>query len=232
MNDGELLLRSICEAPDEDTPRLMYADWLDENGQPERAAFIRVQVQLAKVEAPVCEDPVVYSDPDDVWWVGRQKAKRCERCDACRYAARAEKAAKPLRDRERELWDAADHNKVAWRWGLGGNFRHTIRVGPGASLPAFRDRPDCCALFTRGFVGEVNCRANLWIAEGDAILAAHPVRRVTLTTLDAGLLLGRSLLVQLVGGVNEWECDRYPDVVFAVPDPAPAPTPAYHPTGV
>jgi uncharacterized protein (TIGR02996 family) len=47
-SDGDALFRAICEQPWEDTPRLMYADWLDENGDPLRAEFIRVQVQLAK----------------------------------------------------------------------------------------------------------------------------------------------------------------------------------------
>lgn len=46
MNDGDALLRAILAHPDEDTPRLMYADWLDENGQPERAEFIRLQILL------------------------------------------------------------------------------------------------------------------------------------------------------------------------------------------
>jgi uncharacterized protein (TIGR02996 family) len=46
-DDGEALLRAICEQPWEDTPRLMYADWLEENGQPERAEFIRLQIELA-----------------------------------------------------------------------------------------------------------------------------------------------------------------------------------------
>ncbi len=41
MTDGEALLATIIAKPDEDTPRLVYADWLDENGQPERANAIR-----------------------------------------------------------------------------------------------------------------------------------------------------------------------------------------------
>jgi uncharacterized protein (TIGR02996 family) len=45
--DGADLLRVICEQPWEDTPRLMYADWLQENGQPERAEFIRLQIEIA-----------------------------------------------------------------------------------------------------------------------------------------------------------------------------------------
>ncbi|MBP3960384.1 TIGR02996 domain-containing protein [Gemmata sp. G18] len=47
MSDEAALLRAIHTDPDDDTPRLVYADWLDEHGQPERAEFIRVQVELA-----------------------------------------------------------------------------------------------------------------------------------------------------------------------------------------
>jgi uncharacterized protein (TIGR02996 family) len=43
MSDEAALLAAILAHPDEDTPRLMYADWLDEHGQPERAEFIRLQ---------------------------------------------------------------------------------------------------------------------------------------------------------------------------------------------
>ncbi len=49
MTNGDALLASIFAAPDEDTPRLVYADWLDENGQPARAEFIRVQVEIARM---------------------------------------------------------------------------------------------------------------------------------------------------------------------------------------
>jgi uncharacterized protein (TIGR02996 family) len=45
------LLQAICEAPDDDTPRLIYADWLDDHGQPERAEFIRLQIELANLPA-------------------------------------------------------------------------------------------------------------------------------------------------------------------------------------
>ncbi|HEY1191817.1 MAG TPA: TIGR02996 domain-containing protein [Gemmata sp.] len=46
MNDHDALLRAIGEQPEEDTPRLMYADWLEENDQPERADFVRNQIAL------------------------------------------------------------------------------------------------------------------------------------------------------------------------------------------
>ncbi|VTR96727.1 Repeat-companion domain protein OS=Isosphaera pallida (strain ATCC 43644 / DSM 9630 / IS1B) GN=Isop_0391 PE=4 SV=1 [Gemmata massiliana] len=47
MSDETALLAAIYANPDEDTPRLVYADWLDEHGDPARAEFIRVQIELA-----------------------------------------------------------------------------------------------------------------------------------------------------------------------------------------
>jgi uncharacterized protein (TIGR02996 family) len=52
MSDDDALLAAIRQAPDDDAPRLIYADWLDENGQPERADFIRVQIELARQDSP------------------------------------------------------------------------------------------------------------------------------------------------------------------------------------
>jgi uncharacterized protein (TIGR02996 family) len=40
-------LQAILADPEDDAPRLIYADWLEENGEPDRAEFIRVQCALA-----------------------------------------------------------------------------------------------------------------------------------------------------------------------------------------
>ncbi|MBN9521269.1 TIGR02996 domain-containing protein [bacterium] len=45
------ILDAIVAAPDEDTPRLVYADWCDDNGLAERAEFVRVQVERARLPA-------------------------------------------------------------------------------------------------------------------------------------------------------------------------------------
>ena len=51
MSDEAALLRAIAAHPDEDTPRLAYADWLDEHGNPtNRAAFIRGQIELSRLK--------------------------------------------------------------------------------------------------------------------------------------------------------------------------------------
>lgn len=45
------LLAAIIADPDDDTVRLAYADHLEEEGEPERAEFVRVQVELARLPA-------------------------------------------------------------------------------------------------------------------------------------------------------------------------------------
>ncbi len=41
-SDGAALLRAVIDNPDEDTPRLMYADWLDEQGGESNVARGRI----------------------------------------------------------------------------------------------------------------------------------------------------------------------------------------------
>lgn len=48
MTDGDALLAAILAEPDEDTPRHMYADWLEEDGRREQSEFIRTQLELAR----------------------------------------------------------------------------------------------------------------------------------------------------------------------------------------
>jgi uncharacterized protein (TIGR02996 family) len=42
------LLAAVVANVDDDTPRLAYADWLDEHGRFDRAEFVRVQVERAR----------------------------------------------------------------------------------------------------------------------------------------------------------------------------------------
>jgi uncharacterized protein (TIGR02996 family) len=46
MSDEQSFLQAILANPDDDTLRLIYADWLEERGDP-RGEFIRVQIELA-----------------------------------------------------------------------------------------------------------------------------------------------------------------------------------------
>ncbi len=51
MTPEEAFLQDICEHPEDDTPRLIFADWLEEHDNPERAEFIRLQCDLAGRDA-------------------------------------------------------------------------------------------------------------------------------------------------------------------------------------
>src|SRR3954471_3113148 len=47
MNDDHAFLRAIAQAPHDDAPRLVYADWLDECGDP-RGEYLRLDYQLSQ----------------------------------------------------------------------------------------------------------------------------------------------------------------------------------------
>lgn len=49
MTDRDALYRAILDSPDDDTLRLVYADALEESGAPQRAAFVRTQVELGQL---------------------------------------------------------------------------------------------------------------------------------------------------------------------------------------
>ena len=98
MSTEAAFLAAILADPDDDAPRLIYSDWLDQQGRGERAEFIRVQCTLAEMG-------------DDGLPVAHDRGNCC--CDLCR-----------LRRRERELctsasmWEAdrANHAAVPIEW--------------------------------------------------------------------------------------------------------------------
>jgi uncharacterized protein (TIGR02996 family) len=61
--DHRALFRAVLANPDEDVPRLMYADWLEEHGDAARAEFIRVQCRLAE---RMRDEVIPVSDPEYV----------------------------------------------------------------------------------------------------------------------------------------------------------------------
>src|SRR5262245_50351185 len=52
----QAFLEDICANPEDDAPRLVFADWLDDHGEADRGEFIRAQVALAKLppDDPTC----------------------------------------------------------------------------------------------------------------------------------------------------------------------------------
>jgi uncharacterized protein (TIGR02996 family) len=71
MSDGESLYRAILAAPADDAPRLVYADWLEERGNLERAELIRHMVHFPRDRAGYRPpNPASLYWPDAPGWVG------------------------------------------------------------------------------------------------------------------------------------------------------------------
>jgi uncharacterized protein (TIGR02996 family) len=51
MREEDAFVHTIIKAPDDDGTRLVFADWLEERGEPERAELIRVECQLERLLA-------------------------------------------------------------------------------------------------------------------------------------------------------------------------------------
>lgn len=169
MSDGELLLRGILREPECDAARLVYADWLDENGEGERAEFVRVQCELARmgpVTKPVVAGPIMAEDFEVVTEAFREWDRK-----------------KSLNKRETNLlrsdWSNAD------AWFVGERFKlHNIYGGPTLTLTA-ADAPENSGdrirfIISRGFVSRVELPCALLLEHAAAIFRAHPVLSVRL----------------------------------------------------
>lgn len=80
-------LLAACRArPADDLPRLVLADWLDENGQPERAEFVRIQVEVshptadvARIRALKKREAELLAEHESEWVGGYQAAAEAMR---------------------------------------------------------------------------------------------------------------------------------------------------------
>lgn len=66
MSDRDALYNSILAHPGDDTPRLVYADWLEENGRSEEAEFIRIECQLEASEPDSTEYPDLLDQQEEL----------------------------------------------------------------------------------------------------------------------------------------------------------------------
>jgi uncharacterized protein (TIGR02996 family) len=69
--DLEALLRGCKEAPEEDEPRHILADWLEEHGEADRAEFIRLQLRLSQDDWALGPQLFAGPDPDEAEVVAR-----------------------------------------------------------------------------------------------------------------------------------------------------------------
>ncbi len=190
MNDHATFLRAILAEPDKDLPRLIYADWLDERGDP-RGQFIRVQCDIAILEQRLA----VVQEGDRPISDGLPLFKRMQ----------------DLRHRERELlrsesfdlWRAfCPWGRTSWTMTLHAH-RPAFRIGASeATQNIWHD-------LHRGFVSEITLSWQDWLTHHVAILAACPIAnaRDGLVRLTTWPVLGPTDVRSLQGsplGLREW----------------------------
>jgi uncharacterized protein (TIGR02996 family) len=87
MRDDEQFLRAIAESPADPAVRLVYADWLEEHGDP-RGSYLRAELKWARAREPATEENVrqLARSLDPVWVarVSRPPVGVC--CDRVRFA--------------------------------------------------------------------------------------------------------------------------------------------------
>jgi uncharacterized protein (TIGR02996 family) len=67
VNEQDALLEAISATPDDDTPRLVYADWLDEHGEGVYASFIRLQIARARIRTKTPERDRLLKQETAAW---------------------------------------------------------------------------------------------------------------------------------------------------------------------
>lgn len=155
MSDEEGLLKAVCDFPDDDLPRLAYADWCDENGDPERAEFVRGQIEIENVPR---------NDSGHCSYCGvRGQETHLEGCRVQRLLRREYDLLEG--GRGWGLPAATAFGLTAWDDLLGG-MGHDSNVSWS---------------FRRGFVAVIYCQLDDWLGHGEACLAACPVERVEAT---------------------------------------------------
>ncbi len=173
MTEEAGLLQGIIAHPEDDAPRLVYADWLDEHGEPDRAEFIRLQIEVARIEQANPRGPrKSYMEVQ-----GRRSVVALHLCgdsDDWRDDGRA----RALRDR---AWDLLTQHREAW----------------GAP---FRNRASA-HLYQRGLVEDVSATARRLLTNAATWFHFAPIQ--ALTVANAGGLIGRVAAVPELARLTE-----------------------------
>lgn len=194
--DEIAFLAAICADPGDDTARLVYADWLQENGRDQRAEFIRVQVELARpFSAPcrACGKPILTDRVADGCPCNSPRGVNhgivpayvctCPECDPAQTGsvrARPDEI-KQLRGREESLWNFG----APGHWAVDDplTFPHCIRCIDDESISTSHGAHDPIVIYRRGFPDQVTATAEDWLRHADA-LHWHPAQTEVCSACD------------------------------------------------
>lgn len=140
MTTEYAFLADIIAKPEDDLPRLVFADWLDENGQEERARWIRIQVELERTMPDRRPWYIPGNWPDEVRPTSKQNL-------------------------ERHIWRQAVESEEVFDWFrvFDHNFTAAAYVGRmSGGDPETGGTDDRLAIVRRGFVDEIRCTLAEW----------------------------------------------------------------------
>ncbi len=218
-------LADIIANPDDDAPRLIFADWLEDNGEGDRAEFIRVQCELDRLRP----GPEEHRKASNL--LARYRKGAPVRMGA-RTPATLLVRETLLLDDGWSRWLHGAFDGVADDIGCSTSGRG---VNFGVSLyrrrSPFTDKADVEAghfdcSFRRGFVAEVTLTCAVWLAHGPAVVRAAPVEVVRLTTRPGAeeiLAFVRDRNQSLSYGENReeqvgrWLSEIFPHIAFILP---------------
>ena len=181
MTEQESFIRAICENPYDDTPRLIFADWLEERGNdPERAAFIRGQIELESLPEPAELTVGVYGPKQ-----GSVDWNRVV-CTACRELDEGECRYHQVKRTVDDLWWSFYPHTTPCR------IPDWMCLFPEYSTEIFNQHHKKCTraclplgnplglpfTWTRGFAGSVDCWLEAWMQYGHEAVQRAPVTEV------------------------------------------------------
>lgn len=154
MNTRDVLLQAILADPADDLPRLAYADVCEEEGDPDRAAFIRESIAIANTGWTRCENVPIAAMP-----------KRCGQCQWCQHA------------RVIDLLHTPVCNSAIGKQ----PFDYVCTWGYGFSRPRQKSNPEAVLYFSRGWLREIAMSEKLFLGHGKELFCSHPIELVRLT---------------------------------------------------
>lgn len=159
MSDRDALLAAIRAHPEEDTPRLMFADWLEEQGDEVRAEFLRLQCELARLEGDGSGSQALYEFLCERDYVTRPAADWTQIDDGIHTRLALATRAGDLEKLHGEAWRPKLPRRSKVQFGsFRRGFAHCITLPRGKQLekvaPLIRDRLPAITLVAHNFDAE------------------------------------------------------------------------------